>query len=313
MSEPRLEFATSVFPYSRFGDIREAVDVVVAAEALGFDAVMLPEHLLPPRWPDADISTKYWLDVSVLAAHLAAATKRLKFISGVIVVPYHHPVALAKALATADVLSGGRMMAGVGAGWMRAEFRRLGIPFQLRGAITDEYLAAMKQLWTSDDPKFTGKHIAFDDVSFFPRPVQPGGVPLLIGGSGPRPFRRLAALGDGWLPMTAGPDEIRAGLAEIGRLMTDGGRDPSSLWVGAGVSLGHDADTARMRAHVGTEGGEVELASSPAKSPGVAIAEIRALADAGATSVSLGVPWSNAKDLLVALEIIAREILPAFR
>src|SRR5438067_650940 len=149
-----MQFGFGIFPYSRFRDVRAVVDVVQAGEALGYDAVMLPEHLLPPRWPDADISTKLWYDLPVLAAFLAASTRRVRFLTSVLVLPYHHPVALAKALATLDVLSGGRVWCGVGTGWMKAEFRRLGIAFDERGAITDEYLRAMKELWTSDAPSF---------------------------------------------------------------------------------------------------------------------------------------------------------------
>src|SRR4051812_36305128 len=105
--------------------MREAVEVVQAAEQLGFDAVTLPEHLLPPNWPRADLSGKLWFDLPVLAAYLAAGTSTIKFLTSVVVVPYHHPVALAKALASLDVLSEGRVLFGAGAGWMRAEFRRL--------------------------------------------------------------------------------------------------------------------------------------------------------------------------------------------
>src|SRR5579884_2656969 len=101
----KLQFGFGLFPYARFRDVRELVDVVQAAEELGYDLVSLPEHVLPPRWPEAELSTKLWYDLPVLAAYLAGSTKRIRFLTSVLVIPYHQPVALAKALATLDVLS----------------------------------------------------------------------------------------------------------------------------------------------------------------------------------------------------------------
>src|SRR5258708_5299512 len=127
-----------VFPYTRFRAPGEMAEVVIEAEELGFDVVGLPEHLLPPHWPTADAATKYWCDLPALVTYRAGVTKRIRFLTSVLVVPYHPPIQMAKALATADVLSDGRLMLGVGAGWMEAEFRRLGLPFDQRAAITDE-------------------------------------------------------------------------------------------------------------------------------------------------------------------------------
>jgi len=311
MSSPSpLQFGFGIFPFSRFRDLREVVEAVRRGEALGFDTVGLPEHLLPPRWPEADLSTKLWYDVPTLAAYLAAVTTRLRFLTSVLVVPYHHPVALAKALATLDVLSDGRVLCGVGAGWMKAEFRRLGIPFVARGAMTNEYLRAMKELWTSDAPSFSGSYISFDDVSFYPRPVQKPHIPLLIGGTGPRPFQRVAELGDGWLPMSATAAEIERGAAEIRMRMARLGRDPSSLWIGyTGVSMGADAEVTRMRRHVRDSG--------PAPVDGydsnALIAQIESYRAAGVTFLSVGIPWRTAPELMQGLERFAREVMPAFR
>lgn len=308
----RTQFGFGAFPYSRFRHIEEIADVARLGEELGFDALMLPEHLLPPAWPEADMSTKLWHDFPTLAAYLAGVTRRIRFISGVTVVPYHPPIPYAKALATLDVVSNGRIGLGVGTGWMRAEFRRLGIPFEERGAITDEYLRAMKELWTKDAPRFAGRYVSFDDVSFYPKPVQKPHIPIYVGGTGPRPFRRVAELGDGWYPMTATIDEIRAGLADIGRRMEKLGRDPSKLWVGFAIGLGHDPETARMRAHVGTDGGDVQVESTPRKTPEQAIEEIRKLRAAGVTFVSVGVPWRTVDELMQGLRGFARDVMPAF-
>jgi len=304
-----MQFGFGLFPFTRFASVAEMADVAKLGDELGFDALLLPEHLLPPRWPDADLATKYWFDLPTLAAYLAAVTSRIRLLTGVIVVPYHQPVALAKALATLDVVSNGRVACGVGAGWMRAEFRRLGIPFAQRGAITDEYLRAMRELWTSDAPSFHGRYVSFEDVSFFPKPVQQPAIPLYIGGTGPRPFRRAAELGDGWFPMTATLDEIRAGVAEIRRQMLALGRDPATLWVGyTGLGLGADAELEAMRRHVGDA-----VPKPPLRDRDAIVAAIAQYADAGVTFLSIGFAWQNARELMQGLEQFARDVLPACR
>jgi probable F420-dependent oxidoreductase len=310
MASPRppIGFGFGIFPYTRLRDVREALEIVQLGDELGLEAVGLPEHLLPPCWPQAERSTKYWYDLTALAAFLAAGTKRVKLLTSVLVVPYHPPIQAAKALATLDVLSGGRLLLGIGAGWMKAEFRRLGIPFEERGAITDEYLRAMRELWTSDSPAFHGTYVSFEDVSFFPKPVQQPSIPILVGGSGPRPLRRVAEIGDGWFPMTATLDDLRSGIAEIRRQMQALGRDPSRLWVGyTGFGFGSDPETARMRAHVG----DTTEKRSP-RTPEETIAAIEAYRDAGVTFLSVGFPWQNAAELMARMRRFAREVMPAF-
>jgi probable F420-dependent oxidoreductase len=297
-----------VFPYSRFRDIEELAAVVTLAEDLDFDAVGLPEHLLPPAWPHAGLSARLWYDLPTLIAFLAARTSRIHFLTGVLVVPYYHPVRLAKALATADVVSGGRLWLGVGSGWMEAEFRRLGIPYAQRGAITDDYLRAMIELWTSERPVFHGDCVSFDDVSFFPKPAQRPHIPIMVGGTGARPFRRIVELGQGWYPMSGGPEEIQRGVDRLRALFTAAGRDPSTLWVGCGgVSLGEDAQTARMRHDAGGP-----ASSDSCRTPGEAIDRIRQTGRR-ATYISLGVSWANADELRSGLKLLASDVLPAFR
>ncbi len=304
-----LQFGFGLFPYSRFASFEEMAAVVRRGEDLGYHAVLLPEHLLPPRWPTADLSTKLWYDLPSLAAALAAVTTRIRFLTSVIVFPYHHPVALAKALATVDVISDGRLLCGVGAGWMQAEFRRLAIPFAERGAITDEYLRAMVELWTNEAPSFAGKYIAFEDVSFLPRPVQQPHPPLYIGGTGPRPYQRVAGVGEGWYPMTATLDTIREGRRDIAARMRKLGRDPDSLWVGyTGFSMGADAQVQAMRRHAG----DSAAAEPPPATPADAIARIAALREAGVNFLTVGLSWRDATELERELERFAREVMPAF-
>ena len=154
-----------------------------------------------------------------------------------VVVPHRNPLVAAKALATLDVVSQGRLVVGVGVGWMREEFEALGLPpFEERGAVTDEYIRAYKELWTSDNPSFEGKYCRFDNISFLPKPVQKPHPPIWVGGESRPAFRRTAELADGWYPLGSNPtfpmgtpEQLAAGLKVLGSYARRFGRDPSEI------------------------------------------------------------------------------------
>ena len=165
-----------------------------AGEDLGYDALFTGDHILVPR----NIASPYpyteggefpgspsgeSMEQLTLLAFLAGQTSRIRLVTSVIIVPHRNALVAAKALATLDVLSGGRLVVGVGVGWMREEFEALNLPpFEERGAVTDEYIRAFKELWTSDDPHFEGKYVSFDNISFLPKPVQKPHPPIWVGG-----------------------------------------------------------------------------------------------------------------------------------
>jgi probable F420-dependent oxidoreductase len=186
------------------------IAVAEAAERLGFGFISVNDHVVVPR----DIASRYpysesgeWaartagecLDQLNTLAFIAARTERVRLLTSVMVVPQRHPVLTAKMLATIDVLSKGRLIVGCGVGWMKEEFEALGAPpFAERGSATDEYLDAMKALWTQDAPKFRGKHVSFDDVIFAPKPVAKPHPPIWIGGESAVALKRTGARGR-WL------------------------------------------------------------------------------------------------------------------
>lgn len=199
--------------------------ILAAADRLGFDSVNVPEHVVLPRALAEHMGGR-WPDALTVMAFIAGATTRIAVNSGVIIVPLHHPVQLAKAVATLDVLSGGRVMLTVGTGMAPGEFRALGVDFRRRGRIADEYIAAMKVLWTADEPEFHGEFVDFADIVFEPKPVQWPHPPLFVGGRSVFALRRAARLGDGWAPSGAqggkgpwlsGPDELPWFLEEARR------------------------------------------------------------------------------------------------
>ena len=172
-----------------------------------------------------------------LLSYIAGQTSKIRLVTSVLIVPHRNPLIAAKSLATLDVLSGGRLVVGVGVGWMREEFQALGLPpFEERGAVTDEYIRAFKVLWTEDDPSFDGKYISFDDISFLPKPVQKPHPPIWVGGESRPALRRTAELADGWYPLGSNPtfpmgtpEQLKAGLERLAQYAQRFGRDPSEI------------------------------------------------------------------------------------
>src|SRR5437899_10074626 len=171
-------------------------------------------------------------------AFVAAKTTRLRLVTSVMIVPYRNPVLTAKALATIDVLSKGRVTLGVGVGWMREEFEALGAPdFDRRGAVTDEYLRVFKTLWTESPASFSGRFYRFEALHCRPQPVQKPHPPIWVGGHSKAALRRAARFGDGWHPVGANaavplpPAAPRLLLGELYRLTEAAGRDPKSLTI----------------------------------------------------------------------------------
>lgn len=305
-------FCFAIYPPDRLLDVNELVRVVTAAESAGFDVVQFPEHMLPPRDSPAMLHNRTWWDLPSLFSFLAAKTTTIRFLLGVSVLPNHQPVNFAKALATLDHVSNGRLILGVGTGWYEDEAHRLGYRFAERGAITDEYLAAMRELWTSDDPRFDGEYVSFADVSFYPKPVQKPHPPILIGGTGQRPFRRIAAAGDGWYPMAGDREEVRRQFAEVRALVRDAGRDPDQLWLRQSITwtaagLG-DETIRRVHDQHGKHGG-----TTGSTDPRTAVAEVRELLAMGVNLVSVAFAWETPDDLIRQLEEVGREVISSFR
>ncbi|OBK90472.1 TIGR03619 family F420-dependent LLM class oxidoreductase [Mycolicibacter sinensis] len=177
------------------------------ADELGYDMIAVPEHIVIPA-EHVELSGPHYFQSTAAQAYLAGATERIMLNSCVTVLPLHQPIVLAKALATADWLSGGRMMVTFGVGWLQREFDVLGVPFGERGRIADEYLAAIIELWTSEAPRFAGRYVSFDEVAFEPKPVQRPHLPVWIGGDADAALRRAAKFASGWWSFLTPPEKI---------------------------------------------------------------------------------------------------------
>jgi probable F420-dependent oxidoreductase len=200
------------------------------AEQLGYVGIWVSDHIVIPESAVDRFGSVFYEPLTVLG-FAAACTSTIRLGTTVLIVPYRNPIVTAKVLSTLDVLSGGRVTAGMGVGWTEDEFKALGVPFQERGALSDEYIAVFKALWTQDKPVFHGKYMHFDHIAFEPKPLQTPHIPIWIGGNSKRAIRRAVALGDGWHPTRPLPGEVKTGVAYLREVCSQRERDPSSLTI----------------------------------------------------------------------------------
>ncbi|WP_327002614.1 LLM class F420-dependent oxidoreductase [Dactylosporangium sp. NBC_01737] len=244
-----MKFAVAP-PYDRGApaDPRFMTGLAETADRLGFESLYLSEHIvvvsdyerLHHYTPDGDIGlpddTPFPDPLAVLG-HVAARTERLRLATSVLILPEHHPVQLAKRLATMDVLSGGRLRIGVGVGWMREEMAALGVDYSSRGRRTDEAIRVLRTLWSTDPSDFAGEFFAFRGARCFPKPVQPGGVPIHVGGHSEAAARRAGRLGDGFHPLGVDLSALPELTGVVRHHATLAGRDPDAIEVTLTVSL----------------------------------------------------------------------------
>ena len=175
---------------------------------------MLPDPRTAPSPADPDFPM---LHPSAVLAYIAAGTSTIKLGTGIVLIAQRNPVVLAKEVASLDVLCGGRLLFGIGAGYLHQEFAALGIPFEQRGARTDEYIDAMRELWTSDKPRFNGRFVKYAGIQARPRPVQLGGPRLIVGGSSDTAYRRAVAKCHGWYGFAMDVPGLRRSLEGLAR------------------------------------------------------------------------------------------------
>ncbi|MCB2079247.1 MAG: TIGR03619 family F420-dependent LLM class oxidoreductase [Novosphingobium sp.] len=244
-------------PYASGAFIRASA---AGAEDAGFAHYWMPEHVLqfaeypesvypyaegsgqempeqsddaPLQWDDdtyamADVRAPL-VDPVMAMAWAAAATSTIEVGTNILVLPQRHPVFLGKELASLDTFSGGRVILGVGVGWAKEEFDALGLEFRARGKRTDESIRALRKLWLDEASTFSGDHFGFKDAFSYPKPARAGGIPVLIGGESKPAMRRVAELGDGWLPYNLPVEEASGVIAALKEQTRSYGRDPEAL------------------------------------------------------------------------------------
>ena len=293
--------------------------IAIEGEAMGYDYTTISDHVVIPR----DIEARYpYSDTGefpgrsrgdrheqlTAVAFIAGKTSRLGLVTSVTVVPHRPAVLQAKMLATIDVLSKGRLIFGIGAGWMKEEFETLGVPpFPERGSVTDEYLLACRELWTADNPRFEGKYVKFANILFEPKPVQKPHPPIWVGGESGPALRRTARLGDGWYPIGTNPQHrldsmkrFAAGVERLRRLAREAGRDPAKIALAYrvtnwGKSLPAHADDGERRLFSG------EIAD--------VVSDLRAFRDFGVSYVDFNFNGDTAEAMIGNMRRFREEVL----
>jgi probable F420-dependent oxidoreductase len=279
------------------------------AEALGFASLSISDHTVCPRGPDAAGVTPIWPDWSVLSTYLAMNTTTIRILT-TLVVPYRPVLAAAKQIATIDSISGGRFTLAAAVGWLRREFEMLGVSYEDRGAITDEYLRAMRVLWTEDDPQFSGRHVSFRDIVFEPKCAQAPHVPIWIaGGGGQGPVRRLLELGDGWMPMGGGlDDQLRETVSRIKDQALGAGRDPDAITFRYTIGIG--AANAELQTISQSISVDDPAAVGNDGTPESVAAEIAAFEAAGFDELAINFSGESAPELAEQLDWFGAEVMP---
>ena len=250
-----MRFGISFANLAPFNTPAEAVEMARAAEEAGFESLWTVEHIV---WPSSYSSAYPYSssgkmrgdpatsipDSLIWLSWVGAQTSRIRLGTGILILPQRNPLITAKALATLDDLSGGRVEAGIGVGWLREEFEALGVPFERRGARTDEYIEAMRTVWSQDGAAFDGEFVRFTDANVNPKPKRRE-ISITIGGHSAAAARRAGRLGDGLFPGRTDIAHLSElfGIAQETAVQND--RDPNEIMLSAGLRLGRPSDVSR--------------------------------------------------------------------
>ena len=236
-----MNFGVAIFPTE---SVPPPSELAVMAEERGFECLLFPEHTHIPAsrespWPGGDELPPWYsrtYDPFVALTAAAMATERLLIGTGICLVIERDPIVTAKEVASVDVLSGGRFLFGVGAGWNAEEMRNHGTEPSRRFSLMRERIEALKAIWTEDEASYSGRHVGFERIWSWPKPVQKPHPPVLVGGDGPTVLDRVLAYGDEWMPNRVREEELTARIAELNARAAEVGRDAIPVTVVGAVS-----------------------------------------------------------------------------
>ena len=301
----------------RLPDAQGLKRYVERAEELGFESVLAGDHIVLPtdgtnQYPytsDGSFSRptdEPFLETMTLLGYLAACTSRIKLGSTVVILPYRNPVVQAKMFASLDVLTNGRIICGVGVGWLEKEFEILGLDYHQRGAMTNEFLEIMQELWTQPNPEYHGKYYRFDGIKFEPKPVQQSGIPIWVGGHTKAALRRTAKYGSCWHTSRQTPDFVAENLPYLRERIEKEGRDQSEVTVSLKRSL-HFTDIGM------NEGNYVRSGGSLVATTGEVLEDLHICQEIGINQLTFDFRVESLPDCIKVMEHLADTVLPAAR
>ena len=298
---------------SRTPDAPGIKEFVKRAEDLGFESVLIGDHVVLPtagttQYPyTADGSfirpaDEPFLDAMALLGFMTACSDTIRLGTTVIIVPYRDPVVQAKMFSSLDVLSGGRIICGVGVGWLEKEFETLNVPYAERGPMTDEYIEVFQTLWTQEDPVYNGRFVKIDGIKFTPKPVQ-SPLPIWVGGHTRRALRRTAKYGHCWHPTRQTPDFVAKNLPYLWEQTELAGRDPNEITISLKRSL-HFTDIGLG------EQGTVRSGGAMIGDTAQVIDDIRYCGELGIDQLTYDFRVSSMEDNIRVMEHLAETALP---
>jgi probable F420-dependent oxidoreductase len=312
------------------------VTVALESDKLGFHSVWVHDHIiwgteqhkthLSAGSAEAleDLQRPNFYESITTLSYIAGMTRRVQLGIAVLVLPLRNPLVVAKEIANLDVLSEGRVIVGVAPGApniTKQEFEAIGVPYEKRGKLTDEYIQAMKKIWTENLASFSGEHVKFREAQIFPKPRQKE-IRILIGGGergvSPRALRRVVELGDGWIPAYLTPEEMSNGISAIKQAAASAGRDPDHFYYDNEIftALNNDSYVARENSEMSIRSNFATLEEGMKRSlvgtPKELIDKLKLYENEGVKLIELKFVYSSIPSLLEMMRLFADEVMPEF-
>ncbi len=300
----KMKFGIALPNFGKYAKRDAILGIAKTAETLGFDSVWVSDHIVIPE-SHQGFGNVFYEPIATLT-YIAALTTKIYLGTSVIILPYRNPIILAKMVSTLDVLSNGRVILGVGTGWLKEEFQALGVPYEKRGKMTDEHIQVLKTLWGQERPKFIGMYNKFEDINFLPKPIQKPCPPIWIGGNSRKAIERAVNLGHGWHPEGLTPEEVKEKVKYINKLLVK----KKKVTSGFVISLRKNLQIKRAS--------ENEIKNSDKRetlrgTPKKIIEGIEKYKNSGVSHLIFHVLSGNLEGVIKTMEFFSREIRPAIK